>query len=245
MHIHVHKLSIWHKMSSCPPPCKNVFHILPHSVQLGNFSPAWNLAILQVGPQSGMILHWGPATRPPPALVENQTFMQYRRLEFGGCLKGVWRMSKRCLEGVWLVSARYREGVGRVQRRCLWRVKIDLNPNIFFYNILCFVTSSVICIFSEDCPDWRRGTPGISLFCFEHNARVQRWNYFSVLQKNIRNQFGQLLINNIVALNVCNASLRKTHTHFCILLFKTGLVMAWIPTLTQQCIHRINPPDSK
>ena len=30
--------------------------ILPHTVQHGNFSPAWNLAILQVGPQSGMIM---------------------------------------------------------------------------------------------------------------------------------------------------------------------------------------------
>ena len=31
-------------------------NLLPHSVQLGNFSSAWNLAILQVGPRSGMIM---------------------------------------------------------------------------------------------------------------------------------------------------------------------------------------------
>ena len=108
-------------------------NLLLHSVQLGNFSFAWNLAILQVGPRSGMILHWGPASHPPaPALVENPTFMQYRRLEFGGCLKGVWRMSKRCLEGVWLVSARYREHVWRVQRRCLRSFKIYLDPKYFW-----------------------------------------------------------------------------------------------------------------
>ena len=65
-----------------------------------------------------------PTTHPPtPALVENLTFMQYRRLEFGGCLKGVWTMSKMCLEGVWLLSAMYREGVWRVLRRCLTSLK--------------------------------------------------------------------------------------------------------------------------
>ena len=41
-----------------------VFVILPHSVQLGNFSPAWNLAILQVGPRSGIIFRL-VSTHPP------------------------------------------------------------------------------------------------------------------------------------------------------------------------------------
>ena len=114
--------------------CPNIEQILPHSVQLGNFSPAWNLAILQVGPRSGMILQWGPATHhPTPALVENPTFMQYRRLEFGGCLKNV----RGCLEGVWLVSARYKEGVWRVQRRCLRCFKIHLNRKYFWGSKRC------------------------------------------------------------------------------------------------------------
>ena len=58
----------------------HAWKLLPHSVQLVNFSFAWNLAVLQVGPRSGMILQGGPADQPPthlpaPALVGNQTFM--------------------------------------------------------------------------------------------------------------------------------------------------------------------------
>ena len=44
-----------------------------------------------------------PPTHPPaPALVENPTVMQYRRLEFGGCggcLIGVCKVQRGCLEG--------------------------------------------------------------------------------------------------------------------------------------------------
>ena len=36
-------------------------HILPHSVQLGNFSFAQNLAILQDGPRSGRLGGWFPS----------------------------------------------------------------------------------------------------------------------------------------------------------------------------------------
>ena len=77
-------------------------------------------------------LAWFCTGDQPPNLVGNQTFMQYRRLEFGGFLKGVGRMSERCLEAVWLVCARYREGVWRVQRRCVRSFNIYLNPKYFW-----------------------------------------------------------------------------------------------------------------
>ena len=78
--------------------CRAWKYFLPHSVQLGNFSPSWNLAILQVGPRSGMILQWGPATRPPThpttALVENPANLQdckiSRRVKFPSWTR-VWQ----------------------------------------------------------------------------------------------------------------------------------------------------------
>ena len=47
-----------------------LFFLLPHSVQLGNFCPAWNLAILQVGPRSGIIFRL-VSNRPPAPLGRN------------------------------------------------------------------------------------------------------------------------------------------------------------------------------
>ena len=37
---------------------------------------------------------------------------------FGGCLEGVWRVSRVCLEGVWSVCGGGREGVLRVSVGC-------------------------------------------------------------------------------------------------------------------------------
>ena len=102
--------------------------ILPHSVQLGNFSYAGNLAILQVGPRSGYKMYVGPPhilrnpphilrnpphilrnpphilRNPPTASIISCTSMEATKLKFGGCLVDVWIVSGGYLKGVCRVS---------------------------------------------------------------------------------------------------------------------------------------------
>ena len=119
------------------------FPLLPHSVQLGNFSSAWNLANLQVRPQRGCKMYVGPPPPPPAAsiilllpwklgswnllgvlLVSKGCLEDIRRVS-RRCLEGVGRVSGRCLEGVWKLSKGYLEVAWRVSERSLegvWKV---------------------------------------------------------------------------------------------------------------------------
>ena len=62
--------------------------------------------------------------------------MQYRRLEFGRCLKGVWRMSGRYLIGVCKVYIGCLEGTKKVSEKFqnLFDPKIFWGPKILDTN---------------------------------------------------------------------------------------------------------------
>ena len=70
---------------------KGCLEIKKHSVQPANFSYAWNLAILQVWPQSGMIMQQEPCTNPPPnpVLVGNQSLCTLGSWNLVGVIQGV------------------------------------------------------------------------------------------------------------------------------------------------------------
>ena len=73
----------------CELPDRGRGGVLVHSVQLGNFSLAWNLAHLQVGPQRGYKMYVGPPSHPPTASIISHASMKDRKLKFTGCLVGV------------------------------------------------------------------------------------------------------------------------------------------------------------
>ena len=95
-------------------------------VQLGNFSSAWNLAILQVGPQSGMIMYldmispWSSDDKPlllwPEGLLK---FCKQQPFGVWKLLGAVARMTERCLKVVCKISARCLYYVGKVSLSCL------------------------------------------------------------------------------------------------------------------------------
>ena len=92
--------------------------------QLWNFSSAWNLAIFQVGPQSGMILQQEPPTHC--TTLENcvlcnlgSKYLFCFLVVCIGCLEDVCRVSGGYLKGAlnvsrrfWKVSACWKKGFG-------------------------------------------------------------------------------------------------------------------------------------
>ena len=93
----------------------SLVHLLPHSVQLGNFSYDWNLAILQVGPQSCIIFDWYPPARPPthPTPLGRNWITT-----IGGVSRNILKWAEMCLEGVLKVYVWCPEGgVSKVSER--------------------------------------------------------------------------------------------------------------------------------
>ena len=109
--------------SSCAAggfPTSFTIWMLCHTrVQLENFSSAWNLAILQVGPRSGMIFYLittQPPTNPP-------TNHQVKKLIWKGHIP--WG----CKTGSWIVSEIYLE-----TGRCLGVSKVTPWVKLWNYN---------------------------------------------------------------------------------------------------------------
>ena len=89
-------------------------------VQPGNFDPAWNLAILQVWPQSGMIFDL--ITTHPPTHQTTQPLNLPPPLDQKSW---VWLWNLNLVPGsfldVWKVFGRYKKYVLKVYERCLER----------------------------------------------------------------------------------------------------------------------------
>ena len=122
--------SIWNEMEYLKRIKINVLHrakidiskcILLNS-QLGNFSYAWNLAILQVGPQSGMIFDLITTQPPTHQYTQPPTNRYVKNLIWRsqipcGCQTGCLIVSGRYLEGVWKVSEERMHGIKMVSRQ--------------------------------------------------------------------------------------------------------------------------------
>ena len=76
---------------------------LPHSAQLENFSSAWNLAILQVGPRSGFIMYQKPPTQLIGCATDPPTHPPPNYLSYSK----PYTVSGRSLDGLWMLSRTY------------------------------------------------------------------------------------------------------------------------------------------